>query len=115
MPQDNIDTNALPLPTARGIPLRQGDFETVCEALDYAATGDTGLNYFDGKARLKATLSYKDLQTKAKEMAKRLVLFAEKDSRIGIAAVSTPDFAIMFFACQYAGLVVQWSQLCALL
>ena len=85
--------------------MRPGDFETLCEALDYAAEGKTGLNYFDGKARLKETLSYSELQAKAKEMAKRLVLFAEKDSRIGIAAVSTPDFAIMFFACQYAGLV----------
>ena len=105
MPQANINNDALPLPTTRGVPLRHGDFDTVCEALDYAATAKTGLNYFDGKARLKATLSYSDLQAKAIEMAKRLVPFAEKNSRIGIAAVSTPEFAIMFFACQYAGLV----------
>jgi len=105
MPQANIHSDALPLPTARGIPLRHGDFETLCDALDYAATGNTGLNYFDGKARLKETLSYTDLHAKAVEMAKRLVPFAPKDSRIGIAAVSTPEFAVMFFACQYAGLV----------
>ena len=101
----DVDTKTKPLPTLSEIPMRPGDFETLCEALDYAAEGKTGLNYFDGKARLKETLSYSELQAKAKEMAKRLVLFAEKDSRIGIAAVSTPDFAIMFFACQYAGLV----------
>ena len=105
MPQANINNDATPLPTERGIPLRQGDFDTVCEALDYAATGKTGLNYYDGKARLKATLSYSDLKAQAIELAKRLVPFAEKNARIGIAAVSTPEFAIMFFACQYAGLV----------
>jgi len=105
MPKANINNDALPLPTERGIPLRHGDFETLCDALDYAATGNTGLNYFDGKARLKETLSYKELREKAIEMAKRLALFAPKDSRIGIAAVSTPEFAVMFFACQYAGLV----------
>ena len=93
------------LPTARGIPLRHADFETLCQALDYAAEGQTGFSYFDGKGRLKSILSYSQLHKRAKEMAKRLVPFATKDARIGIAAVSTPDFAVMFFACQYAGLV----------
>ncbi|GLQ23671.1 acyl-CoA synthetase [Algimonas ampicilliniresistens] len=94
-----------PTPTARNIPLRHGDFPTLTEALDYAATGDTGFNYFDGKGRLVTSLSYADLRTQSIDMAKRLVGFAPKDSRIGLAAVSTPDFAILFFACQYAGLV----------
>lgn len=93
------------LPTEHGIPLRLADFETLCDALDYAAKAKTGFTYFDGKARAVATLSYADLQAQAIEMAKRLVPFAKKNSRIGIAAVSTPDFAVMFFACQYAGLV----------
>ncbi len=105
MPPATLASDLLPLPTGRGIPLRHGDFETLCEALDYAATAETGFNYFDGKARLKATLSYAELRARAVEMAKRLVPFAEKNARIGIAAVSTPEFAVMFFACQYAGLV----------
>lgn len=105
MPQANINIDALPLPTERNAPMRHGDFDTLCDALDYAATCETGFNYFDGKARLKESLPYVELREKAIEMAKRLVLFAEKDARIGIAAVSTPDFAVMFFACQYAGLV----------
>ena len=95
----------LPLPTQRGIALRHGDFDTLCDALDYAATGETGFNYFNGKAQLKDTLSYSELRTRAIDVAKRLVPYAEKNSRIGIAAVSTPEFAVMFFACQYAGLV----------
>ncbi|WP_418151923.1 AMP-binding protein [Litorimonas sp. RW-G-Af-16] len=94
-----------PTPTARGQKLRHGDFDTLCEALDYAAGGNTGLNYFDGKANLKTALTYREIREKAMDLAKRLVLFAEKDARIGIAAVSTPEFAILFFACQYAGLV----------
>ena len=94
-----------PTPTARGQAIRHADFATLCEALDYAATCDTGYNYFDGKANLKTTLSYADLREKARELAMRLVPFAEKNSRIGLAAVSTPEFAVMFMACQYAGLV----------
>jgi fatty-acyl-CoA synthase len=94
-----------PTPTARNIPLRHGDFATLTEALDYAATGDTGLNYFDGRGRLLTALSYADLRDQAINLAYRLVKFAPKDSRIGLAAVSTPEFAVLFFACQYAGLV----------
>jgi fatty-acyl-CoA synthase len=92
-------------PTQHGLGIRHSDFDTLCEGLDYAAKARTGLNYFDGKARLKKALSYKDLRDKAVDLAFRLVNFAPKDSRIGIAAVSTPEFAVLFFACQYAGLV----------
>jgi len=94
-----------PTPTARGQALRHADFATLCEALDYAATCDTGFNYFDGKAKLKTALSYSELREQAIELAKRLVPFADKNARIGLAAVSTPEFAVMFMACQYAGLV----------
>ncbi len=94
-----------PTPTSRGKAIRHADFRTLCDSLDYAATCDTGFNYFDGRAKLKTVLTYAQLQVKAKELAKRLVKFADKDSRIGLAAVSTPDFAIIFMACQYAGLV----------
>ena len=94
-----------PTPTARAIPLRQGDFPTLTDALDYAATGQTGLNYFDGRGRLVTALPYATLRDRAMDLARRLVAFAPKDARIGIAAVSTPEFAELFMACQYAGLV----------
>ncbi|MEL6687706.1 MAG: fatty acyl-AMP ligase [Pseudomonadota bacterium] len=94
-----------PTPTARNIPLRHGDFATLSDALDYAATGDTGFNYFDGRGRLEVSLGYADLRAQAQDLALRLVKFAPKDSRIGLAAVSTPEFAVIFMACQYAGLV----------
>jgi fatty-acyl-CoA synthase len=94
-----------PTPTARGIPLRHGDFPTLVEALDYAATGKTGLNYYDGRGRLVTGLPYAELRDRAIDLACRLVEFAPKNARIGIAAVSTPEFAELFFACQYAGLV----------
>ena len=94
-----------PTPTARGIAVRQGNFETLVEALDYAATCDTGYNYFSGKGELVAALPYSELRERAIETAKRLVPFAKRGARIGICAVSTPEFAVLFYACQYAGLV----------
>ncbi len=98
-------TPFLPTPTHRGQPLIYSEFETLTDALDYAASSDTGFNYFTGKGELKTRLTYTDLRHRAIETAKRLVKFADKDARIGIAATTSPEFAIMFFACQYAGLV----------
>ena len=94
-----------PTPTARGRAVRQGDFKTLVEALDYAATCDTGYNYFSGKGELVTVLPYSELRERAIETAKRLVPFAKRGARIGICAVSTPEFAVLFYACQYAGLV----------
>jgi len=94
-----------PTATLRGKPIRHSDFQTLCEGLDYAATCDTGLNFFNGKGVLMTALPYAELRERAIETAKRLVEFAPKDARIGIAAVTSPEFAVLFFACQYAGLV----------
>lgn len=98
-------TELTPTPTEHGLPYRSGDFATLCEALDYAAQSDSGFNYFSGKGELVTVLTYAELHARAVELAKRLVKYAPKNSRIGIAAVSTPEFAVVFFACQYAGLV----------
>ena len=94
-----------PTATLRGKPIRHANFETLCQGLDYAATCETGLNFFNGKGALVSKLPYAELRKRAIETAKRLVKFAPKDARIGIAAVTSPEFAELFFACQYAGLI----------
>ncbi len=93
------------LPTDRGHPLRPSDFDTLTNGLDYAARCETGFNYYSARGELKSTLSFSELREQAIDMAKRLVPFAEKDARIGLCATTSPEFAILFFACQYAGLV----------
>ncbi|WP_371398301.1 fatty acyl-AMP ligase [Fretibacter rubidus] len=95
----------MPTPTLRSKPIIHSDFPTLCDGLDYAATCDTGFNFYTGKGDLKTALPYRELRERAVDVAKRLVKFADKDARIGIAAVSSPEFAVLFFACQYAGLV----------
>ena len=57
--QDGTALEPMPLqegPTATdsGIALRSADFATLAEALDYAATGDSGFNYYDGRGDLTA-------------------------------------------------------------
>lgn len=91
-------------PTASGIALRSADFPTLAAALDYAAGGDSGFNYYDGRGALIATLPYRELRTRALDMARRLAPLG-RGQRLALVAHTHPDFAVMFYACQYAGLV----------
>jgi len=92
-------------PTIGGAPLRLGDFETLCGALDYAAQGLSGLNFYTASGELYEALSYRELRERAMNMAGRLAAFAPAGARIGLVAETSPDFAVMFYACQYAGLL----------
>ncbi len=95
----------LPTPTERGRPLVRSEFDTLTDGLEYAATCKTGLNYYSARGGLVTALPYSELRDRAIDAAKRLVPFAEKNARIGLIATTSPEFAILFFACQYAGLV----------
>lgn len=91
-------------PTVSGIPLRSADFPTLTEALDYAATGTSGFNYYDSRDNLTATLPYTELRQRAIAMARHLAPLG-RGQRLALVAHTHPDFAVMFYACQYAGLV----------
>ncbi|RPI44520.1 MAG: fatty acyl-AMP ligase [Betaproteobacteria bacterium] len=90
--------------TQSGIALRRANFRTLTEALDYAAQGRTGFNFYNGRGDLACALGYRELREKAIQVARRLQAFG-RGSRVGLVAHTHPDFAVMFFACQYAGLV----------
>ena len=46
---------AAPTPTRNAtLPFRRGGFTSLCAALDYAARGEAGLNFFDARGRLTA-------------------------------------------------------------
>jgi fatty-acyl-CoA synthase len=96
-----------PTPTQNAsLPFRRGGFGSLCEALDYAARGETGLNFFDARGRLLAPLSYRQLRQEARSFARRLIGagFAPSE-RLLIVADTWPGFCIAFFGCQYAGVV----------
>ena len=92
-------------PTQNELPLRLADFSSLADALDYAAQGETGFNFYRG-GKLYAVLPYAKLREKARTLARRLCgLGVERGGRVGLLADTDPDFMIFFFACQYAGLV----------
>ena len=103
----NLETSLKP--TVRSNPaLHQvkGEFETLTEALDYAAQGQTGMNFYSGRGKLEHVVSYAVLRERAIETAKKL-LNAGLDSgdRVAIVAETTPDFIATFLGCQYAGMI----------
>ncbi|MCP4341461.1 MAG: fatty acyl-AMP ligase [Desulfobulbaceae bacterium] len=92
-------------PTSHSLPLQLGNFSTLVEALDYAADGDTGYNFYSGRGELYAVLSYSTLRNEAQTLARKLInLGVPHGSRVALVADTHPDFVRFFFACQYAGL-----------
>ena len=93
-------------PAENTLPLRIADFSTLAEALDYAARGTTGFNFYTGAGKLYAALPYAQLKEKARALARRLIgLGVRRGSRVALVADTHPDFMYFFFACQYAGMV----------
>jgi fatty-acyl-CoA synthase len=93
-------------PTEHNLPFRAADFATLAEALDYAAQGDTGANFYTGRGDLYASLPYAELRKEARVLARKLLgMGLVKGDRVALVAETNPDFLRFFFACQYSGLV----------
>ena len=94
-PTNNID-----------LPKRLADFPTLPEALDYAAQGETGFNFYSSRGELKHVLPFADLSADARSVAKNLCGGGvEPGDRVALLAETAPAFLVAFFACQYAGAI----------
>jgi fatty-acyl-CoA synthase len=93
-----------PTPTMDSLDRRFSDFETLGEALDYAAQGVRGLNFHDMRGQLARSYPFSELRSDALDMAYRLISHGVKpEDRIALIAETGPDFAALFFGCIYAG------------
>lgn len=93
-----------PTPTADSLPRRFADFETLGEALDYAAQGSRGLNFHDPRATLTRAYTYRELRDDALAAARRLIARGIKPGdRIALVAETSPEFAALFFGVVYSG------------
>jgi fatty-acyl-CoA synthase len=92
--------------TSPGLATRRSDFDTICEALDYAARGETGFNFFTAKGELAQVLTYRELRERARDFGQGLVcLGLAKGDRVLLIADTDPDFMVAFCGCQYAGVL----------
>lgn len=93
-------------PTASDRTVRLADFPTLTAALDFAATGETGVNLHSLRGELVEALTYARLREEALVLARRLLAAgAEVGDSVALIAETDGDFVRAFFACQYAGLV----------
>jgi fatty-acyl-CoA synthase len=89
-----------------GLAKRLADFSTLTESLDYAAKGDTGLNFYSARGALNAVLTYRDLCEQARSHGRRLnAAGVRPGDRVALLAATAPEFMVLFFACQYAGAI----------
>ena len=96
-----------PTPTDNGtLRKRLADFSTLPEALDYAAQGQTGFNFYSARGKLTGVLPYSDLSARAKDAARHVLgSGVAPGDRVALLAETAPAFLIGFFACQYAGVI----------
>jgi fatty-acyl-CoA synthase len=93
-----------PTPTLDDLPRRFADFNTISEALDYAALGLRGLNFHDPRGQLSRPYSYAELREDALAAAYRLIARGVKPGeRIALIAETGVEFAALFFGVVYAG------------
>jgi fatty-acyl-CoA synthase len=92
-------------PTSSSRTVRFADFPTLTAALDFAATGETGINLYSLRGELVEALPYATLREQALILAERLLAAGAKPGdSVGLIADTDADFVRAFFACQYAGL-----------
>ena len=94
------------VPTAAGRAVRFADFATLNEALEFAATGETGINVYSVRGAIAQSIPYSELLDAARVLAGRLLACGlTAGDRVGLIAETSGDFVHAFFACQYAGLI----------
>jgi fatty-acyl-CoA synthase len=94
----------VPTPNNDGRARRFADFDTFCEALDFAAQGPCGLNFHDARGTLSRVYPYAELRTDALVAARRLIAMGvQPGDRIALIAETGADFAALFCGAMYAG------------
>lgn len=104
--KDGLTKIATLTPTDRGIPFKAAGFRSFSEALDYAAEGNSGVNFFSGRGQIEEVLPYRDLRLQSRHLAQQLIAAGlQTGDRVAIIAESDGDFLRVFAACQYASLI----------
>ena len=65
------------------------------------------MTFFNGRGEVVCELSYRELRAQAMHAARRLLGLVDvtRGDRVALVAETRAEFVILFFACQYAGLV----------
>lgn len=69
--KNTFDTTE-PTPTQDHLPRRFGDFPTLIDALEYAAQGERGVNFYSARGVLDVSASYATLRSRAERVGRKL-------------------------------------------
>jgi len=100
-------TSIIPTPTIDpDLPRRYSDFDTLVDALEYAAKGIRGANFYDARGDIIESVTWKEMRDRAEVIGRKLVAMGfEKDDRIALIAETSGDFVAFFLGCQYASVL----------
>ncbi|MEM8935746.1 MAG: fatty acyl-AMP ligase, partial [Pseudomonadota bacterium] len=76
---------------SENLPTVSANFRSVPEALDYAAKGDTGYNFFNLRGELSRALPYSELRDLSKALARKLMSRFSRGDRIAVIAETSPE------------------------
>jgi len=83
-----------------------GLHDTICDALDYAATGECGMNFYSARGDLVDRMPYAELRDEARMTARRFAaLGLERCDRVMLLAETDRHFIINLMGAMYAGLL----------
>lgn len=88
------------------LPRRYSDFETLVDALEYAAKGQRGANFYNARGDLVDTLTWREVRDRALAIGRKLVAQGfEKGDRVALIAETSANFVCFFLGSQYAGVL----------
>ncbi|WP_308910217.1 fatty acyl-AMP ligase [Pseudokordiimonas caeni] len=88
------------------LPRRFADFDTLVDAMEYAAQGIRGANFFDARGDLVESVTWTEIRDRARLIGRRLTgLGFEPGDRIALIAETSANFVAFFVGCQYASVL----------
>ena len=88
------------------LPRRLSDFDTLMDAVEYAAQGKRGANFYNAKGDLVDVMSWTNCRDRASAIGRKLIgLGFKKGDRIALIAETSANFISFFVGCQYAGVL----------
>jgi fatty-acyl-CoA synthase len=98
-------TNPTPSSSSK-VDRRIGEFDTLVEALEYAAKTELGFNFYSPRGDLETVLTFAELRDRAAAIGRKLIgLGLPEGARVAIIADTSPEFVGAFLGCQYAALL----------
>ncbi len=85
---------------------RYSDFDTLVDAVEYAAKGVRGANFFNARGDVIDVITWKEVRDRGEAIGRKLVgMGFQKGDRIALIAETSANFVCFFVGCQYASVL----------